>query len=54
MRKMKSTEKINIPADQVLVTRELGKFYFQGDTHIRAVDNCYLTVKKGEFRVKLS
>ena len=48
-RKPRSTEKITIPEDQVLVARALCKSYFQGDTHIRAVDDCYLTVQKGEF-----
>lgn len=49
MRKHRSTEKIDIPPEHVLVCRELTKSYFQGDTHIRAVNNCFLTVKKGEF-----
>ena len=49
MKKPKSTEKIEIPADHVLVTKALCKSYFQGETHIRAVDDCFLTVKKGEF-----
>jgi len=35
--------------DIVLSCRELTKTYFQGDIHIRAVDNCYLKVKRGEF-----
>ncbi|MBQ8746871.1 MAG: ABC transporter ATP-binding protein [Clostridia bacterium] len=49
MRKHRSTEKIDIPADDVLVCRALTKSYFQGETHIKAVNDCYLTVKKGEF-----
>ena len=49
MRKPKSTEKIEIPENHVLVAKALCKTYFQGDTHIRAVDDCYLTVEKGAF-----
>jgi len=49
MRKYRSTEKIDIPEDHVLVCRGLTKSYFQGDTHIKAVNDCFLTVKRGEF-----
>ncbi|MCQ2431392.1 MAG: ABC transporter ATP-binding protein [Clostridia bacterium] len=49
MKKPRSTEKIDIPEHQVLTVRALCKTYFQGDTHIRAVDDCYLTVERGEF-----
>ncbi|MGM9653628.1 MAG: ABC transporter ATP-binding protein [Eubacteriales bacterium] len=49
MRKKRSTEKITIPPEQVLVCRGLTKSYFQGDAHIKAVNDCYLTVKRGEF-----
>ncbi len=49
MRKTRSTEKIVIPEEHVLVCRELTKSYFQGESHIKAVNNCFLTVKRGEF-----
>ncbi len=49
MKKSRSTEKIDIPEEHVLVCRGLTKSYFQGDTHIKAVNDCYLTVKRGEF-----
>ena len=49
MRKKRSTEKITIPPEQVLVCRGLTKSYFQGDAHIKAVNDCYLTVNRGEF-----
>ena len=49
MRKQRSTEKIVIPEEDVLVCRALTKSYFQGETHIKAVNDCFLTVKKGEF-----
>ncbi len=39
----------SIPEDHVLVTKALTKTFFQGDLHIKAVDEVYLTVKKGEF-----
>ena len=48
-KKTRSTEKVSIPEKDVLVTKSLCKTYFQGDTHIRAVDDCFLTVEKGEF-----
>ena len=38
-----------IDPENVLVTQALTKTYFQGDTHIKAVDAVYLTVKRGEF-----
>lgn len=43
------TQKSTIPEDNVLVTQALTKTYFQGDYHIKAVDNVYLTVRRGEF-----
>ncbi len=49
MKKERSTEKITIPEEDVLVCRALTKSYFQGEAHIKAVNDCYLTVKKGEF-----
>jgi len=49
MRKSRSTEKVIIPEENVLVCRALTKSYFQGDTHIKAVNDCYMTVKRGEF-----
>ena len=49
MRKRKSTEKVTIPEEDVLVCRGLTKSYFQGDAHIKAVNDCYLTVCRGEF-----
>lgn len=49
MKKQRSTEKIVIPEENVLVCRALTKSYFQGETHIKAVNDCFLTVKKGEF-----
>ncbi len=49
MKKRRSTEKIDIPPEHVLVCRGLTKSYFQGDTHIKAVNDCCLTVKRGEF-----
>ncbi len=49
MKKQRSTEKIVIPDEHVLVCRALTKSYFQGQTHIKAVNDCFLTVKKGEF-----
>ena len=43
------TQKSTIPEENVLVTQALTKTYFQGDYHIKAVDNVYLTVRRGEF-----
>lgn len=42
-------EYTNFDSNAVLQCRALNKTYFQGDTRILAVDDCYLTVKKGEF-----
>ena len=49
MKRPKSTEKIEIPEEDVLLCRGLTKSYFQGDTHIKAVNDCFLRVKRGEF-----
>jgi len=49
MKKRRSTEAVSIPEEDVLVCRGLTKNYFQGDTHIHAVQDCFLTVKRGEF-----
>ena len=37
--------------NDVLRCRDLTKTYFQGDTHIVAVDHCFLRVKKGEMAI---
>ena len=42
-------EYTNFDPDAVLQCRSLNKTYFQGDTRILAVDDCFMTVKKGEF-----
>jgi len=49
VKRPKSTEKIEIPEEDVLLCRGLTKSYFQGDTHIKAVNDCFLRVKRGEF-----
>lgn len=48
-RKLNRYHSHEIPEDEVLVARELTKSYFQGDFHIKAVDNAFLRVKRGEF-----
>ena len=48
-RKLKHYHNHEIPDGDVLVARELTKTYFQGDLHIKAVDNAFLRVKRGEF-----
>jgi putative ABC transport system ATP-binding protein len=48
-RKHAFTQAPTIPDNNVLVAQALTKTYFQGDTHIKAVDSAYLTVKRGEF-----
>ncbi len=42
-------EYTNYDKNAVLQCRALNKTYFQGDTRILAVDDCYITVQKGEF-----
>ena len=50
MKKRHAIPKVaGIDPENVLVTQALTKTYFQGDTHIKAVDAVYLTVKRGEF-----
>lgn len=48
-RKYSTPAPTGIAPDDVLVTKALTKTYFQGDLHIKAVDEAYLTVKRGEF-----
>ena len=48
-KKLRRYHNHEIPADDVLVARELTKTYFQGDYHIKAVDSAFLRVRRGEF-----
>ena len=48
-RKLRRFHNHEIPEQDVLVARELTKNYFQGDFHIKAVNNVFLRVKRGEF-----
>ena len=48
-RKLRHYHNHEIPEDAVLVAKELTKTYFQGDFHIKAVDNVHLHVSRGEF-----
>lgn len=48
-RKLNRFHNHEIRENDVLVARELTKTYFQGEYHIKAVDNAFLRVKRGEF-----
>ena len=48
-RKLNRFHNHEIAENDVLVARELTKTYFQGEYHIKAVDNAFLRVKRGEF-----